>query len=83
MCVNNNELIFFIVYLLGFLMTWKLFDIQIYKLYKESKSDLDYNEWTQDTDWGGIPILLIFCWPLALVILLLIRIIQLFKRNDK
>lgn len=76
MCVNSNEFIFFIIYLLGLLITWKLFDIQIYKLYKESKSDSDYDEWMQDTEWGGIPVLLIFCWPLALVILIIVNIIQ-------
>ena len=84
MCWNNvNEFYIILIYIIGLFITWKDFNIQIYKLYKKSNSTLNYNEWLIDSKWDGIPILFIFCWPLALVILLLSRIIQFFKRNDK
>lgn len=78
MCCSN-ELIYFILYLIGFLFTLKLFNIQVYRLYKESKSNSNYKEWSQDTEWEGIPFLLIFGWPLALIILIIINIIQYIK----
>jgi hypothetical protein len=69
--------------MVGLFITLKEFNTQIHKLYKKSNSTLNYDEWLIDSKWDDIPILFIFCWPLALVILLLSRIIQFFKRNDK
>ena len=78
-----NEFYAILIYIIGFFITWKEFNTQIHKLYKKSDLTLSYDEWLRESGWEGIPLFFIFCWPLALIILLLVRIIQLFKRNDK
>lgn len=80
---TTNEFYIILIYIIGFFITWREFNVQMRKLYKKSNSTLSYDEWLQESEWEGFPLLFLFCWPLALVILLLIRIIQLFKRNDK
>jgi heme/copper-type cytochrome/quinol oxidase subunit 2 len=81
MCWNNiNDVVILIIYIIGFFITLDQVNMQIYKLYKESKSELEYEDWLHESKWEGMSLILIFCWPLALIIIIIINIFQFLNK---